>query len=177
MRWYIVNAHSNFENKVADAIRDAAVKRGLEEHFGEIVVPTERSIEIRRNKKVEVEHRTYPGYVLVQMDLLDETWSLVKNVPKVTGFLGSHGKPQPLSQREVDALMGRLAEEAAKPMATPSILYEVGESVRVTDGPFNSFTGLVEDVDPEKGRLKVSVSIFGRATNVELEYSQVEKAS
>lgn len=172
-RWYIVHAYSNFEKKVADHIRDQAKAQGLEDAFSEILVPTEEVVEIRRGRKVNAERKFLPGYVLVKMDLSDEAYHLVKNTPKVTGFLGSGGKPQPISDAEADRLLRQMKEGIEKPK--PAITYEIGEQVRVTDGPFQSFNGLVEEIDEEKSRLKVSVSIFGRPTPVELEYGQVEK--
>lgn len=173
-RWYVVNVHSGFEKKVASAIREKAAEKGLDTAFEDIRVPTEKVVEVRRGKKVDSERKFFPGYVLVKMDLSDETWHLVKNTSKVTGFLGNAGKPQAISQAEADRIMNAMVEGAER--AKPSITFEVGEQVRVTDGPFNSFNGVVEDVDEEKARLKVAVSIFGRATPVELDYTQVEKA-
>ena len=175
-RWYIVQAYSNFENKVADSIRQAAEEKGLDALIEEVLVPSDTVKEVRRGKAQEVERRFFPGYVLVKMVLNDQTFHVVNNVPKVTGFLGSGKKPLPVSQREVDRILGQVEEGETAP-ARPSILYDVGETVRVTDGPFASFEGVVEDVDEEAARLKVSVSIFGRATPVELEYNQVDKLS
>lgn len=172
-RWYVVNVHSGFEKKVASSIKEKAASKGLEEKFEEVLVPTEKVVEVRRGKKHDAERKLIPSYVLVKMDLSDETWHLVKNTPKVTGFLGGGGKPQPISQAEADRMMNMVAEGVDRPK--PAITFEVGEQVRVTDGPFNTFNGTVEDVDEEKARLKVAVSIFGRATPVELDYTQVEK--
>ena len=172
--WYIVHAYSNFEKKVAEAIKEQAERQGLAEAFEDSRVPTEEVTEIVRNKKKIREQRHFPGYVLVKMDLTDEAYHLVKNTPKVTGFLGQQNKPQPVSEREVQRILGEV-EQAAATRPRPVISFDTGERVKVTDGPFQSFEGLVEDVDEEKGRLKVSVSIFGRATPVDLEYSQVEK--
>jgi len=172
--WYIVHAYSNFEKKVAEAIRDQAARQGLEHAFEDIRVPTEEVTEIVRNKKKIREQRHFPGYVLVKMDLTDEAYHLVKNTPKVTGFLGQQNKPQPVSEREVQRILGEV-EQAAASRPRPTISFDLGERVKVTDGPFQSFEGLVEEVDEEKGRLKVAVSIFGRATPVDLEYAQVEK--
>ena len=172
-RWYIVHAYSNFENKVAQSIRDQAAQRNLADKFEEVLVPTEKVVEVRRGRKVEAERKFFPGYVLVKMELTDDTWHLVKNAPKVTGFLGGGGKPQAISETEALRIMNQVQEGVERPK--PSITFEVGENVRVTDGPFTSFTGLVEEVDEDKSRLKVAVSIFGRATPVELEYTQVEK--
>lgn len=173
MRWYVVHVYSGFEKKVAQAIREKAAQKGLEDKFGDILVPTEEVVEVRRGTKVNSERKFFPGYVLVKMELEDETWHLVKNAPKVTGFLGGGGKPQAISETEALRIMNQVQEGVERPK--PSITFEVGENVRVTDGPFTSFTGLVEEVDEDKSRLKVAVSIFGRATPVELEYTQVEK--
>ncbi len=172
-KWYIVHAYSNFEKKVAESIREQAKNQGLEENFSEILVPTEDVVEIRRGRKVNAERKFFPGYVLVKMNLSDEAYHLIKNTPKVTGFLGSGSKPMPVSEKEVQRIIGTIEEGVAAPKAV--VLYEVGENVRVIDGPFASFNGSVEQVDEEKARLRVTVSIFGRATAVELEYSQVEK--
>jgi transcriptional antiterminator NusG len=172
-KWYIVHAYSNFEKKVAESIREQAKTQGLEEHFSDILVPTEDVVEIRRGRKVNSERKFFPGYVLVKMEMTDEAYHLIKNTPKVTGFLGSGLKPMPVSEKEVQRIVGAIEEGVERPK--PTIMFEIGEQVRVTDGPFASFNGSVEDVDEERSRLKVTVSIFGRATPVELEYSQVEK--
>lgn len=172
-KWYIVHAYSNFEKKVAEAIRDQARAQGLEDKFSEIQVPTEDVIEIRRGRKINTERKFFPGYVLVKMEMTDEARHLVVNTPRVTGFLGSGNKPIPVSEAEVSRIMGAVEEGVERPKA--AIHYEIGEKVKVTDGPFASFDGLVESVDEEKARLRVTVSIFGRATPVELEYGQVEK--
>ena len=172
-QWYIVHAYSNFEKKVAEAIKQGAVEKGLEDAVEEVLVPTEEVVEVRRGRKVNTERRYFPGYVLVKMELNELTYHLVNDTPKVTGFLGQGKKPMPVSQKEVDRILGVMEEGAERP--APTILFEVGENVRVVDGPFASFSGVVEDVDEENARLKVSVSIFGRATPVELEYTQVEK--
>ena len=172
-RWYIVHAYSNFENKVAESIREQAEQKGLEEAFEEVLVPKEEVVELRRGRKVPTERKFFPGYVLVKMDMTDETYHLVKNTAKVTGFLGADNKPMPVSEAEVNRILQQVQEGVERPR--PSITFEIGEQVRVADGPFASFNGLVEEVDEEKARLKVAVSIFGRATPVELEYSQVEK--
>ena len=172
-KWYIVQAYSNFEKKVAENIREQARAQGLEDSFSEILVPTEDVVEIRRGRKINAERKFFPGYVLVKMDLTDQAYHLVKNTPKVTGFLGSGSKPMPVSEKEVARIIGAIEEGVERPK--PTIQFEIGEQVRVTDGPFASFNGSVEQVDEERARLRVTVSIFGRATPVELEYSQVEK--
>ena len=172
-RWYIVHAYSNFENKVADSIREQAKQRGLSNLFEEVLVPKEKVVEVRRGRKVDSERKFFPGYVLVKMDLTDEAYHLIKNTPKVTGFLGSGDKPMPISEKEAMAILQQVQEGVEHPK--PSVSFEVGEQVRVADGPFASFNGVVEEVDEERARLKVEVSIFGRPTPVELEYGQVEK--
>ncbi|MDZ7627279.1 MAG: transcription termination/antitermination protein NusG [Parvularculaceae bacterium] len=172
-KWYIVHAYSNFENKVADAIKQTASEKGMSELFDEVFVPTEEVTEIRRGRKINTERRYLPGYVLVKMVLNDQTYHLIKDTPKVTGFLGSGHKPMPVSQREVDRIRGVVTDSIERPRST--ITFEIGENVRVTDGPFASFSGVVEDVDEDQQRVKVAVSIFGRATPVELEFVQVEK--
>ncbi len=172
-KWYIVHAYSNFEKKVAEAIRDQAKSTGLEDKFSEILVPTEDVVEIRRGRKINTERKYFPGYVLVKMELTDEAYHLVKNTPKVTGFLGSGSKPIPVSEREVQRIVGAIEEGVERPR--PTIRFDIGEKVRVTDGPFASFDGVVESVDEDRARLRVTVSIFGRATPVDLEYGQVEK--
>jgi transcriptional antiterminator NusG len=172
-RWYVIHVYSGFEKKVAAAIREQAEQKGLSDMFEEILVPTEEVVEIKRGAKVSAERKFFPGYVLIKMDMSDETWHLVKNTAKVTGFLGSRGRPAPISDAEAMRIMRQVQEGIERPK--PSVTFEVGEQVRVCDGPFTSFNGLVEEVDEEKARIKVAVSIFGRATPVELEYSQVEK--
>jgi transcription termination/antitermination protein NusG len=172
-RWYIVHAYSNFERKVAEAIKDRAKAAGLAHLFDEVLVPTEEVVEVRRGRKVSSERKFFPGYVLVKMDMTDAAYHLIKNTPKVTGFLGADHKPTPIPEKEAERIKGQVAEGIDRPK--PSISFEVGEQVRVSDGPFASFNGVVEDVDEARARLKVAVSIFGRATPVELEYGQVEK--
>jgi transcriptional antiterminator NusG len=171
--WYIIHVYSGFEKKVRDAIREQAEQKGLAHLFEEILVPMEEVVEIRRGKRVPGERKFFPGYVIVKMELNDETWSLVRNTAKVTGFLGGGGKPQPIPDREAERIIAQMAEGVEHPR--PSVAFMIGDQVRVSDGPFSSFSGTVEEVDEGKGRLKVSVSIFGRATPVDLEYSQVEK--
>ncbi|AHB49314.1 transcription antitermination protein NusG [Hyphomicrobium nitrativorans NL23] len=172
-RWYIVHAYTNFERKVADAIRERARSAGLEDVFEEVVVPTEEVVEVKRGRKVQAERKFLPGYVLVKMEMTDPAFVLIKNTPKVTGFLGSDNKPIPISDDEAARILNQVREGVERPK--PSIIYEIGEQVKVVDGPFASFQGEVEEVDGERARLKVGVSIFGRKTPVELEFGQVEK--
>jgi transcriptional antiterminator NusG len=172
-RWYIVHTYSNFEKKVMEDIKKQVVQKKLDELFESVIVPTEEVVEIRRGRKFKTERRFFPGYVLVKVDLTDEAFHLIKNTPKVTGFLGSGLKPVPISDAEAARILNQVAEGVEKPKTT--IHFEVGEQVRVADGPFASFNGQVEEVDEERSRLKVAVSIFGRPTPVELEYGQVEK--
>jgi len=173
MRWYIVHAYSNFERKVAESIKERSVAAGLGDKFEEVLVPMEEVVEMRRGRKVASERKFFPGYVLVKMELDDETYHLIKSTPKVTGFLGTENKPIPISEEEALRILQQVQEGVERPK--PSVTFEIGEQVRVADGPFASFNGLVEEVDEERARLKVAVSIFGRATPVELEYAQVEK--
>lgn len=173
-RWYVIHAYSGFENKVAQTLREQAEKKGLGELFEEILVPTEEVVEMRRGSKVTANRKFFPGYVLAKMQLTDETWNMVKNTAKVTDFLGAQGKPCPITEDEAQRILHQVQEGVDRPRS--SVSFEIGEEIRVIDGPFASFNGLVEEVDEEKSRLKVSVSIFGRSTPVELEYNQVEKA-
>lgn len=172
-RWYVLHVYSGFEAKVAEAIREKALKQGIEDRIEEIMVPTEEVVEIKRGQKVNTERKVFPGYVLAKMDMSDQIWHLVKDTPKVTGFLGGGNKPVPISEKEAARLMTQLQEGIEKPRA--AITFEIGEKVKVMEGPFATFEGMVEEIDEAKGRVKVSVSIFGRATPVELEFSQVEK--
>jgi transcriptional antiterminator NusG len=174
MRWFVVQAYSGFEHQVKRSLEEYIRRAGLEERFGEILVPTEEVIEMREGQKRRSERKFFPGYVLVQMEMADETWHLVKEVPKVLGFIGgTKDRPAPITDREAQTILDRIREGVEKPR--PKILFAPGEQVRVTDGPFNDFNGTVEDVNYEKNRLRVSVTIFGRSTPVDLEFSQVEK--
>ena len=172
-RWYIVHVYSGFEKKVAQSIREQGDAAGMHELFEDILVPVEEVVKIRRGQKISAERKFFPGYVLVNMEMTDESYHLVRNTAKVTGFLGTGDRPSPISAAEAERIMRQVQEGVERPK--PLITFEIGEQVRVCDGPFNSFNGLVEDVDEEKARLKVAVSIFGRPTPVDLEYSQVEK--
>ncbi|HIM24649.1 MAG TPA: transcription termination/antitermination protein NusG [Rhodospirillales bacterium] len=173
MRWYVIHVYSGFEKKVAQSIEEQAKQSGMDEEIEQVLVPVEEVVEMRRGAKVQSERKFFPGYVLVRMELTDESWHLVKNTPKVTDFLGGKGRPIPISDTEAQHIMHQVQEGIERPK--PSVTFEVGEQVRVCDGPFNSFNGMVEEVDEERARLKVAVSIFGRATPVELEYAQVAK--
>jgi transcriptional antiterminator NusG len=172
-RWYIIHAYSGFEKKVAQAVRDQAKQQGLESLIEQVLVPTEEVTEMRRGQKVSSERKFFPGYVLAKMVMTEQTYHLVKNTPKVTGFLGPQGKPIPISEKEAQRILTQVEEGVERPKSL--IMFEVGEQVQVCDGPFTSFTGMVEEVDEERSRVKVSVSIFGRATPVELEFTQVQK--
>ena len=172
-RWYVVNVYSGSEKKVAESLREQATLKKMDDKILEVFVPTENVVEIRKGAKVNAEHKFFPGYILVKMELTDETWLVVKNTPRVSGFLGSRNKPQPISDAEVQKIMNQVQEGLERPQT--NINFETGEQIRVIDGPFASFVGIVEDIDAEKNRLKVSVSIFGHYTPVELEFSQVEK--
>jgi len=172
-RWYIVHAYTNFERKVADAIRERAKAGGLDNLFEEIVVPTEEVVEVKRGRKIPTERKFLPGYVLVKMKMTDAAFVMIKNTPKVTGFLGADNKPMPIPEDEAMRILKQVTEGVERPK--PTITFEIGENVKVADGPFASFTGVVEDVDEERSRVKVAVSIFGRPTPVELEFGQVEK--
>lgn len=174
-RWYTVHVLSNFEKKVAESIRERAAQAGLQDEIEDVLVPTEEVVELRRGKKVQTERRFMPGYVLVKMEMNDSTYHLILDTHRVTGFLGPTGKPTPLRDAEVARLLNQVEVGLERPR--PAITFEIGEQVKVTDGPFESFTGMVEEVDEDAARLKVMVSIFGRATPVELEYAQVQKVA
>ncbi|MCL7750764.1 transcription termination/antitermination protein NusG [Guyparkeria hydrothermalis] len=174
MRWYVVQAFSQYENSVKKALQERIERAGLQHLFGEILVPSEEVVEMRDGVKRRSERKFFPGYVLVQVDMTDEAWHLIKSVPRVLGFIGnSGGKPTPITEREADQILNRMKDSTEKPK--PKTLFDVGEMVRVCDGPFNDFTGTVEEVNYEKSRLRVAVSIFGRSTPVELNFDQVEK--
>ena len=175
-RWYIIHAYSGFENKVRDAIMADATRMGLEAFVESVEVPTETVTEVRRGKKVQSERKFFPGYVLAKLAMTDDVYHLIKNQPKVTGFLGSSGKPQAISEAEAARILNTREEAAAAPKQKITVDYEIGDSVKVLEGPFASFNGIVEELDFDKSRVKVSVSIFGRATPVELEFEQVERA-
>lgn len=175
LRWYVVHAYSNFENKVKQALEDRIKREGLEQYFGKILVPTEEVVEMRMGQQRKSERKFFPGYVLVQMELTDETWHLVKDVPRVLGFIGgTSDRPAPISEKEAMSILNRVEEGVNKPR--PKILFEAGEVIRVIDGPFKDFNGVVEEVNYEKNKLKISVLIFGRSTSVELGFGQVEKS-
>ncbi|MCX4348640.1 MAG: transcription termination/antitermination protein NusG [Alphaproteobacteria bacterium] len=172
-RWYVLHVYSGSEKKVAESIKEQAILKKMEDKILDAIVPTEDVVEVRKGSKVNSERKFFPGYILIKMEMSDESWHVVMNTPKVTGFLGSRNKPQPITEAEANRIMTQMQEGVQRPQTV--VDYEVGEQVRVTDGPFASFIGLVEEVDLEKTRLKVSVSIFGRSTPVELEFNQVEK--
>jgi transcriptional antiterminator NusG len=175
LRWYVVHAYSNFENKVKQALEERIKREGLEQYFGKILVPTEEIVEMRMGQQRKSERKFFPGYVLVQMELTDETWHLVKDVPRVLGFIGgTSDRPAPISEKEAMSILNRVEEGVNKPR--PKILFEAGEVIRVIDGPFKDFNGVVEEVNYEKNKLKISVLIFGRSTSVELGFGQVEKS-
>ena len=173
-RWYVVHVYSGFEKKIAQQIKEGAAQKGLADLIDEVLVPAEEVIELRRGQKINAERKFFPGYVLAKMEMTDDTWHLIKDTPKVTGFLGTKTRPSPITEAEAERILRQSAEGVEN--RRPAILFEIGEQVRVADGPFTSFNGTVEEIDEEKGRVKVSVSIFGRSTPVELEYGQVEKA-
>jgi transcriptional antiterminator NusG len=173
VQWYVVQVFSGFEKKVAQSIKEQAQQKGMADQIEDVLVPTDSVVEMRKNKKVNAERKFFPGYVLAKMEMTDESWHLVKNTPKVNQFLGSRSKPMPITDKEAERLLNQIKEGIERPK--PAITFEIGEQVRVSDGPFTSFNGTVEEIDEERSRLKVSVSIFGRPTPVELEYTQVEK--
>ena len=173
-RWYVLHVYSGFEKKVSSSIIEQAKQAGMDDKILQVLVPSEEVVEVRRGTKVTSDRKFFPGYVLIEMELTDEAWHLVQNTPKVSGFLGSKERPTPISEAEALRIMNQVQEGVDRPK--PSVIYEIGDSVRVVDGPFTSFNGQVEDVDEERARVKVAVSIFGRSTPVELEYAQVEKA-
>ena len=173
MNWYIVQAYSGFEKKVVESIKDTLAKSKLESHLGEILVPTQEVTEVKKGKRTKRQKKYFPGYILVNLEMTKEVFHLIKNIPKVSGFLGTEDKPTPISDAEIEKILGQVSESSNNPKS--GIRFEIGEKVKVCDGPFASFNGLVEEIDEEKSRLKVSVSIFGRATPVDLEYNQVEK--
>lgn len=172
-RWYVLHVYSGFENKVAETIQEKAAQKGLADRIEQVMVPTEEIVEIKRGQKVNAERKFFPGYVLAKIDMSDDVWHMIKDTPKVTGFLGASHKPVPITEKEAERLIKQMQEGVENPR--PSVTFEIGEEVKVAEGPFASFNGTVEEVDEEKGRVKVSVSIFGRATPVDLEFAQVEK--
>ena len=172
-RWYVLHAYSGYEKKVADSILDQANKLGIKEHIEEISVPTQNIVEVKRGVRVNTERKIFPGYILIKMNLNDDTWHIIKTTPKLSVFLGNKGKPIPISNAEAKRISQQVVDGVEK--ARPAIMYDVGEQVKVIDGPFASFNGEIEQIDEEKARLRVAVSIFGRSTPVDLEYSQVEK--
>lgn len=174
-KWYVLHVYSGFEKKVKQSIEEQAKQAGMDDKIIQVLVPSEDVVEVRRGSKVHSERKFFPGYVLIEMDMTDQAWHLVQNTPKVSGFLGNQSRPTPISQAEAQRIMSQVQEGVERPK--PSVTFEIGDSVRVVDGPFTSFNGQVEEVDEERARVKVAVSIFGRSTPVELEYAQVEKAS
>lgn len=172
-KWYVLHVYSGFEQKVSDAIKEKAAKQGLAESFGDILIPMEEVVEVRKGQRVNAERKFFPGYVLINMNMNDTAWHLVKSIPKVTGFLGGGKKPVPMTEAEAQRIIKQVQEGVDRPK--PSIIYDIGEEVKVIDGPFASFNGVVEEIDEDAQKLKVTVSIFGRATPVELEYTQVDK--
>lgn len=174
LKWYLVHAHSGFEKRVAQTIKENAAKKNLEQFFGEVVVPTESVLEVKKGKKINSERKFFPGYVMVQMEMNEDTWQVVKNTPRVSGFLGGGGnRPLPMSQTEVDRIFQQVQEGVDSPRS--AVNFQVGDTVKVNEGPFESFVGTVEEIDEDKSRLKVAVSIFGRSTPVELSFTQVSK--
>lgn len=173
--WYVLHVYSGFEKKVKQSIEEQAKQAGMDDKIVQVLVPSEEVIEVRRGAKVTSDRKFFPGYILLQMEMTDHAWHLVQNTPKVSGFLGTKERPTPISEVEAQRILNQVQEGVERPK--PSVIFEIGDSVRVTDGPFTSFNGQVEDVDEERSRIKVAVSIFGRSTPVELEYTQVEKAS
>ena len=173
-RWYVLHAYSGYEKKVADSVFEQAKKLGVSQYIEDISVPTQQIVEVKRGTRIKTERKYFPGYVLIKMVLNDETVNIIKNTPKLSGFLGSKGKPTPISNVEAKRILDQIVEGEEKPR--PSIVYEIGEQIKVIDGPFASFNGEIEQIDEEKAKIRVAVSIFGRPTPVELEYSQVEKA-
>ena len=172
-RWYVLHSYSGYEKKVADSIVDQAEKLGISEHIEEVSVPTQNIVEVKRGVRVNSERKIFPGYILIKMNLNDDTWHIIKNTPKLSGFLGTKGKPIPISNSEAKRISQQVIDGVEK--SRPAVMYDVGEQVKVIDGPFASFNGEIEQIDEEKARLRVAVSIFGRSTPVDLEYSQVEK--
>lgn len=174
VKWYVLHVYSGFEKKVKQSIEEQAAQAGMSETILQVLVPSEEVVEVRRGTKIQSERKFFPGYVLIEMDMTDHAWHLVQNTPKVSGFLGTQSRPTPISEAEAKRIINQVQEGVDRPK--PSVVFEIGDSVRVVDGPFASFNGQVEDVDEERSRVKVAVSIFGRSTPVELEYAQVEKA-
>ena len=172
-RWYVLHAYSGYEKKVAESIIDQASKLGISEHIEEVSVPTQNIVEVKRGVRVNTERKIFPGYILIKMSLNDDTWHIIKNTPKLSGFLGNKGKPVPISNSEAKRISDQVIDGVER--ARPAVMYDVGEQVKVIDGPFASFNGEIEQIDEEKARLRVAVSIFGRSTPVDLDYSQVEK--